>query len=296
MIRRLLNIYILPVKYIPLFLKFIILKMLGANLRNTYTEWVNSFHLALLYSNSRDLYEDKEIITCLSKENNYKIAMRKYPSSDVLVYNHIFGNPREYEFVCKTYDKYFKSDNLFIIDAGANVAYASLYFAYKYKNCKIVSIEPEPSNFNMIIRNIENNYLYNVITPINKALWYSNTTLELFTDNKKEWSFSVNEIQDTSTDNKKTETITINEILLEQRGHRINILKVDIEGAEFELFLDIERHKDFIKDTELVAMEIHDRKEKYEKIIENFTKQGFTFLNSGELTIFINNNLINVNN
>lgn len=291
MIQRLLNIYILPLKYIPAFFAFIFLKLLRKDLKNTYTEWVNSFHLALLHSNSRYLSEDENKISCLSKENNYKIALRKYPSSDVLVYNHVFGKPREYEIVCDTYNKHFKNDSLFIIDAGANVAYASLYFASKYKNCNIVSIEPEPSNFNIVTQNINNNNLSKVITPINKALWYCNTTLELFTDNKQEWSFSVNEIQNASSQN-KTETTTINNLLKENNKTIINILKIDIEGAEFEIFLDENRHKDFIVNTELVAMEIHDRKEKYEKIIANFTNAGFIFFNSGELTIFINTNLV----
>lgn len=260
-------------------------------MKNTYLEWVNSFHLALLYSNSRRVSEDSTTITCLSKDNNYKLLLRKHPSSDVLVYNHVFGDPKEYEIVCETYNKHFTNDQMFIIDAGANVGYATLYFANKYSNSKIVCIEPEQSNFKILNQNINANNLSKNVLPLHKALWYCNTTLELFTDNKKEWGFSVNEIQDSQSAN-KIETITVDDILVQQNQSLINILKIDIEGAEFEIFLDEKRCHGFLAKTQLAAIEIHDRNEKYEKIIANFASAGFSFFNSGELTIFINNNLV----
>lgn len=235
--------------------------------------------------------EDSTTITCLSKDNNYKLLLRKHPSSDVLVYNHVFGDPKEYQIVCETYNKHFSNEQMFIIDAGANVGYATLYFAHKYSKSTIVCIEPEESNFKILTQNINQNNLSKNVLPLHKALWHCNTTLELFTDNKKEWGFSVNEIQDSQSSN-KIETITIDDILAKQNQSLINILKIDIEGAEFEIFLDEKRCHHFLAKTELAAIEIHDRNEKYEKIIANFASAGFSFLNSGELTIFINNNIV----
>lgn len=290
MIKRLTNIYILPLKYIPSYFAYVLLKIFRVDLRNSYLEWVNSFHLALLYSNSRSIVESKESITCYCNDNKYNITLRKNPSSDVLVYNHVFGNPKEYETVCNIYKENFKSDNLFIIDAGANVGYASLYFSNQFANYKIISIEPEPSNFNILTKNISDNKLNNNILPYKKALWHCITTLELFTDNKKEWGFSVNEI--TNNNANKTETITINEILKVENKEVINILKVDIEGAEYEIFLHDDRYTNFILKTQLLAIEIHDRAENYKKIIDNITKLGFTYSESGELTIFVNQNLL----
>lgn len=292
MIKRILNIHLLPVKYFPAFLGFILSRMIRKNMEFSYPEWVNFFLLSLMNSNSRYIAEDEKSITFYSNETFYNAIIRKYPSSDMMVYNHIFGEPKEYEIVCDTYNKYFKNETLFIIDAGANVGYASLYFSYKFPKSKIISIEPELSNYKSLLINIAKNKLTNTITPLNKALWFCNTTLSIFTENIREWGFTVSEVNDNNS-TVKTETITINDVLKTNRKTIINILKVDIEGAEFELFLDKERHADFIKNTELVAMEIHDKKEKFEKIIANFSDNGFINFTSGELTIFINTNLVN---
>ena len=290
MIYRLSHIYILPLKYIPSFIKYLILKIFGKNLRNTYLEWVNSLQVSLLYSNSIYIGENKDVITSFCKENNYNIECRKYPSSDIWVYNHIFGYEKEYKYVCDLYNEYFKKkEKILIVDAGANVGYASLYFANEFKDSKIVAIEPESSNYNMIHRNIEINNLETRIFPIKKALWYNNTFLQLFTEDKNNWGFCVDDVKENNSNN-TIETITFNDILKSQNADFVNIFKIDIECAEFQIFLDVERCEDILTKTELVAIEIHERADKYNKILENFKAYGFKHFESGELSIFINEN------
>jgi hypothetical protein len=41
-----------------------------------------------------------------------------------------------------------------ILDAGANIGLTSVYFAKKYPHARIVAIEPEASNFDVLTRNV----------------------------------------------------------------------------------------------------------------------------------------------
>ena len=55
-----------------------------------------------------------------------------------------------------------------IIDAGANIGVASIYFANRYPEAKIFAIEPEPANYALLVKNT---HLYPSIVPVHAALW-----------------------------------------------------------------------------------------------------------------------------
>ena len=63
-----------------------------------------------------------------------------------------------------------------IVDAGANSGMATLYYANKYPNAKIVAVEPEPSNYAALVKNVAP---YPNVTPINAALWNKDGTVSL---------------------------------------------------------------------------------------------------------------------
>jgi tRNA G46 methylase TrmB len=66
----------------------------------------------------------------------------RVPSSDVETFEQIFIR-QDYNFDVKKSPKT-------IVDAGANIGLASLYFASKFPNSNIVAIEPEESNFELL--------------------------------------------------------------------------------------------------------------------------------------------------
>jgi hypothetical protein len=63
-------------------------------------------------------------------------------TSDMDVFQQIFVN-EEYEFSLDT-------DPAVIIDAGANIGLASIYYSIKYPKAKIIAIEPELSNYELL--------------------------------------------------------------------------------------------------------------------------------------------------
>ena len=61
-----------------------------------------------------------------------------------------------------------------IIDGGANVGYASVYFANKYPNAQIIAIEPDPENCALFYKNCA---AYPNVELIQGALWTTSADL-----------------------------------------------------------------------------------------------------------------------
>lgn len=155
----------------------------------------------------------------------------RLPSSDILTFDQIIVR-KEYEF-----DTSQKPG--IIIDAGANIGLASIYFANKFPGAKIVSIEPEASNFEILSRNTAP---YENIIPVRGALWYENTVLDLVDPGTGKWTF-MTEARDPAGKRHgkvlhEVRGMTVNTIMQEHRIEHIDILKIDIEGAEREDFRD----------------------------------------------------------
>src|SRR5207248_3039887 len=63
-----------------------------------------------------------------------------------------------------------------ILDAGANIGLTSILYANRYPTAKILAIEPDSSNFEVLNKNVSQ---YKQITTLQAALWGCNTKLRL---------------------------------------------------------------------------------------------------------------------
>jgi FkbM family methyltransferase len=168
-----------------------------------------------------------------------------------------------------------------IIDAVAYTDYTAIYFAEKYPAAKIIAIEPVLSNFELLQRNTAN---YPQIFPINKALWYKNTRIQIHDQSTGHWGYAVTEnTVQTSIILGEIDTITVDDIMREFQINRIDLLKVDIEGAEKEIF---EHCHQWIANIEVIAIELHARiKEKCSQAFYGAT-QEFEFERKNDMTVF----------
>jgi FkbM family methyltransferase len=156
-------------------------------------------------------------------------------------------------FIYGEYESPFKLAPRLIVDAGANVGMATLYYSYQYPDAKIVAIEPELSNFKLLQRNCVG--LSNVIL-IQGALWPKNCGLEIENLAVDAWMFRVSEGL-SGPHGQSVMAITIQDILKLSHSDRIDLLKLDIEGAEFQLFS--EGAEQWIDQIGSIAIELHDR-------------------------------------
>ena len=173
----------------------------------------------------------------------------RIPSSDVPTYQQVFID-REYAFHTG------KAPEV-IIDAGANIGLASVYFANQYPDARIIAIEPEKSNFDLLK---ENTAPYPNITAIQAALWNRNEEINLVDPGLGKWGFMTGEktLAGTSPDKvcHTVKALTVDRIIKDYGLQRVNILKVDIEGAEKEVFSDTSA---WIDSVDAIIVELHER-------------------------------------
>ncbi|GBU25095.1 hypothetical protein R83H12_01734 [Fibrobacteria bacterium R8-3-H12] len=170
-------------------------------------------------------FVEGNIVKIVKSDYKFPIYVRN-GTTDVLVYKSIAENA-EYDFVAEKEPK-------IIIDAGANIGLASVFFANKYPNAKIIAIEPEEFNFEMLEKNTAP---YSNIHTIKAALWNSICELDLF-GGYDDWGFRLEMDKKESRMKKRhlTKTVTIEKIIEDFNMDKIDILKIDIEGSEREVF------------------------------------------------------------
>ena len=193
-------------------------------------------------------------------------------TSDAIVYKSVIDN-MEYNFIPLQEPKV-------IVDAGANNGLVAIYFAKKYPNAKIISIEPEENNFNLLKLNTKN---YPNIIALQAALWDKIGEIELLETGLGDWGFMTGDgsnydIISTPKIQKKytVKTVTVESLLNDYNLGLIDILKIDIEGAEKEVF---QNHALWINNVRSIIVELHDRKkpgceEAFWKIAKRFDEVG----------------------
>ena len=139
-----------------------------------------------------------------------------------------------------------------IIDAGGNIGCTSIYLAQKYPNAKIYTIEPDKDNFNVLVKNTKK---YKNIIPINKGLWGENKILEIVNNGLGEWGIQTFETENINQEN-VIETITMTDLMNQYNINTIDILKIDIEGAEKNVF---SYNYEWLKKVRQFSIELHDR-------------------------------------
>ncbi len=185
-----------------------------------------------------------QVIAIRIPQSQIPVVLRP-KTSDVAIFEQIFLE-REYDF---EFPQQFSPK--LIIDGGANIGLAAVYFANRYPQATIVSIEPEQSNFEMLQRNASP---YSQIKPIRAAIWSTSEELKIKNPNADKWIFRVDRLE--GSDQVEVPGVTIDQIASEAGAEQIDLLKLDIEGAERELFSS-DCHA-WITRTQVLIVELHD--------------------------------------
>jgi FkbM family methyltransferase len=128
-----------------------------------------------------------------------------------------------------------------VVDVGAHIGRYSIISSKGVgQNGKVVAIEAHPYNFELLNRNIKLNKLTNIIT-LNYTVYSKQTKLKLYLPDEESGFTIYNTIMvnRTKPEEKSIEVNanTLDNLLLQNRiSHAdINWIKIDVEGAEFEV-------------------------------------------------------------
>lgn len=138
-----------------------------------------------------------------------------------------------------------------IVDLGANIGLSVLYFKEKYPQAMIIAVEPEKENYDLMLRNLAG---LPDIHCMNNAVWNTNKTLGVFDNGGGEYSYLVKE-QDRD-ERAAICSVTINEIIEKHQLLKIDLLKIDIEGSEKELFSG--NYASWLPKVRCIVIEVHD--------------------------------------
>lgn len=153
----------------------------------------------------------------------------------------------EYDFLPSIHPKV-------IIDAGANIGLSAIFFTNKFPEAVIYALEPEESNFRLLEINTS---AYPQIRPLKAALWNENKRISLIDPCGGHCGFvTLDEDPKQNQRQDLVDAITLDALMNKMDLKDIDILKVDIEGAEKEVF---ESSAKWIDKIRIVMVELHDR-------------------------------------
>lgn len=172
----------------------------------------------------------------------------RVPSTDVSAFEQIFIH-QEYDFDVSRSPRT-------IVDAGANVGLASIYFANRFPDARVIAIEPEASNFEVLQRNV---LPYGNIVPLRAALWHENRRINLVDPALGHWGFMTQAGEGEESLGRMLDQVqgmTIDRIMADHGLDHIDILKIDVEGAEREVFRD---PTPWLDQVDALIVELHER-------------------------------------
>jgi FkbM family methyltransferase len=165
-------------------------------------------------------------------------------SSDLSVFETVF---MEREF-----DWYAPKELRLIIDGGANIGLSTAYFANKYPDAKVIAVEPSNENVSMLRINCQG---MEDITVIEGGLWPVSGFLRISNPDDPPWSFRCELAHESAVD--VFPAFSIGNLIDRAGVQRCNLLKLDIEGAEEQLFSE---SCDWLARIDAILVEVHGEK------------------------------------
>jgi len=142
-------------------------------------------------------------------------------TSDAWVFQHVA--------VCKEYPIVQDRPVKRIIDAGANIGTTARCFRSYYPDAEIVSIEADAENFEILQQNTRHD---SKVDTVHAALWHHSGFVRFVEPGDMKYALRVEETDAQSG----IRSLTVDDVMKQQGWDDVDLIKIDIEGAERELF------------------------------------------------------------
>jgi FkbM family methyltransferase len=125
-------------------------------------------------------------------------------------------------------------DPVNIADLGANIGAFTVWAAQRWKDARIVAVEMEGENFRMLQHNVTLNLLDARVSTLQAAIWHSKGAVAIQRHPLNSGMHKAIGYREGD----KVPAITLDELLKTQKLAKIDLLKMDIEGAEAGVFTE----------------------------------------------------------
>lgn len=137
-------------------------------------------------------------------------------------------------YIDRVYDPYFQGrSDLTVFDLGANIGLFSIY-ASQYAR-KVVSVEPSKQVFEFLEKNLEQIPTKTDNTLLKAAIGAKNGSITLYGSDDNLTMFSTHKVGVHNDDSEEVEMIDMKELFNRSKVDHCDIMKLDIEGSEFEV-------------------------------------------------------------
>jgi FkbM family methyltransferase len=167
-------------------------------------------------------------------------------------------------------------DGWTVVDIGAGIGDFSIYAAYNHPNTLVYAYEPFPESYQLLIKNLTQNAVSNVVA-FEEAVWCCEGKLVLdLSEGEPLQITSSDSLQEVKGHERVTiQAITLEEVLERERIDIVDLLKLDCEGAEYEILM--KAPEETLTKIERIIMEYHDLDEDHahKKLVPFLEKLGY---------------------
>lgn len=170
-------------------------------------------------------------------------------------------------FINKIYDVSLRQ-NATIIDCGGHIGMSTIFFKNNYPDSKVIVFEPDERNLELLKRNLTAQGFKDVIIR-KEAVWTQNTIITFYADG----SMSSRIAKENDPNVTTVQATRLKDLLTAE----IDFLKMDIEGAEFQVLKDIKSEFHLIKNLFIEYHGNFSQQNELIQILNWINDSGFTF-------------------
>lgn len=214
----------------------------------------------------------------LLRTGTKEFQLRGSESSDLDIFIQIFGF-LEYDPLCRFLNYFVGTEaKIGFVDGGANVGLASAFVSHHVRNTFIIGVEPDGANAQLARINGEYHVFHEKALG---SLVGGRVSLSTPTDVSAECRITT-----VSDEMGAVEVITLGEIVNELKAAHttFNVLKLDVEGAEFDILQNADSQ--VLSFFDVMLVEIHGAASPEQVLIRKVCELGFFPFPTGEYWLF----------
>jgi FkbM family methyltransferase len=165
-----------------------------------------------------------------------------------------------------------------VVDIGGNIGTFALFASRCAPKGKVFTIEPNSENFELLLQNIALNQIDNIV-PTRAAVSGNQGKVKLFSSTEGGFHSLLEDRMHDPARYEVVDSVTLKDIFDQYRIERCNFLKVDCEGAEYEIFYNLPA--EYYSRIDKIAMEYHGDKDQEKRraqsdaLVSHLEKAGF---------------------